>query len=464
MRTLLLLLALGCTSTADTDVDTDVDSDTDALADDTARQLQVFYDAHGGREAFPEPYVSAIEALLYAQDDIAAGDHAAARARIDAVFADRPVSDPAWRDDVTLYDLNVGDPLAYYGLRMLDKVLRVGPTETRDTLRMTAVVAPCASVRRPTLPDLTPETVELDLDAAILADDARVLHQSTALFRTWVKAITGGSEVELVVHTLEGCDTTVDYTDDGSVIFSYPDADAMVAAVPDDLAGSTDLWWVVAPSGVPGDGSGADRHFITGGMSGIGPAPLFLSDDAWFLRKPEHLGSGAYSDVERRVYQPQWFQHEFMHHLFRTWPELGLEASPHQWFDRDTWPEDFEGIYEPDYYSEAIDKRFDRVGPTLAEGLTQPDLLDPSTVPLDAFVGSYLRSPRENGWHEVEVTRQGDALRWSNADGVSWSMAVREAGLFTGRECPYGVRHVVVEGEGSRVDALWFGGEAYRRQ
>ena len=142
------------------------------------------------------------------------------------------------------------------------------------------MVAPCADVTRPTLPDLHPETVRLDLAPEILADDARRLHQVTALFRRWVHAITGGLEVELVVAELEGC-TTVDYTDDGSIIVSYPDAASMVASVPDDIADGTDFWWVVAPSGVPGDGSGYGRHFITGGMSGVGAGlPLFLSDDA----------------------------------------------------------------------------------------------------------------------------------------------------------------------------------------
>lgn len=218
---------------------------------------------------------------------------------------------------------------------MLDVTASEPDATESGTLTMTAVVAPCASVRRPTK-DGGSETVDLDIDPDILADDARVLHQSTALFRRWVQTITAGLQVELEVVELSEC-TTVDYTDDGSTIVSYPDATGMVDQVDGDIADRTDFWWVVAPSGVPGDGSGYDRHFITGGMGVYGAAlPLFLSDDAWFLRKPEHLGQGAYSDVERRVYQPQWFQHEFMHHVYRTWPEYELEVVPHQWFDRDT--------------------------------------------------------------------------------------------------------------------------------
>jgi len=42
------------------------------------------------------------------------------------------------------------------------------------------------------------------------------------------------------------------------------------------------------------------------------------------------------------AYFPQWFQHEFFHHLYRSYPDLKLEAASHQWFDRLSWPRDFE--------------------------------------------------------------------------------------------------------------------------
>lgn len=452
-------LAAGCTTPAPPR------QDPTPVAPETAAQLEAFYGSHGGRDALPAGTTSAVEALLYGQDDIAAGDFEAARARLDAIFATRPASAASWRDDVGVHGINVGDPIAYYGLRMLDHIVRTGPLPTTATLRMTAVVAPCAEVSRPTLPDLEPETVDLSIHPDILADDARVLHQSTDLFRRWVTAITRGSDVELVVHELSTC-TRVTYTDDGEVVVSYPDATAMVDAVPDEIAAGTDLWWVVAPSGVPGDGSGYGRHFITGGMGGYGiGAPLFLSDDAWFLRKPEHLGAGPYSDVERRAYQPQWFQHEFMHHLFRTWPEFELEVTGHQWFDRSTWPQDFEGIYEADYYAEAIDKRFAAASPTLADGLDVPEPPDLANVGLAAIAGSYLHEPNQNPWHEVTVTVEGDSATWSNAAGVSWSLSLRDGALFAGPDCPYGESEIFVEGDGNGgVAALWFLGGRYRRR
>ncbi|MFT4624621.1 MAG: hypothetical protein ACI8PZ_003280 [Myxococcota bacterium] len=425
--------------------------------------LSSFYAEHGGRDAFPDTAAAALEALLYGQDEVAAGDYDGARARVDAIFADMPLSTDVWRDGVGLDGTNIGDPIAYYGLRMLD-VVADGPPPSTGTLQLTAVVATCAAVTRPTLPDLAPETVDLELDPALLVDDARVLRVSTDLFRRWVTAITGGLEAELVVHVLPGC-TTVDYTDDGAIIVSYPDAQGMIDGVPDDVAEATDFWWVVAPSGVPGDGSGYDRHFITGGMGGRGAAPLFLSDDGWFLRKPEHLGSGRYHEVEQRAYQPQWFQHEFMHHLFRTWPALGLEDAPHQWFDRSTWPADFEGVWEADYYAEAIAKRFGDVTPSLADGLRGPEGVDLDVVGLSVVAGDYERSPVENEWHEVTISVQGaSAATWTNAAGVAWSLAVRDGELWTGPDCPYGEQELVVElGDDGQASVIWFGAEAYGR-
>lgn len=469
MRTCVLLLLAACSGSGTPESSGDPsgeephseggDGDDGSAPATTEEQLAEFYAQHGGRDALPPSAVRALEALLYAQDEIEAGELEAARARIDAVFDQMPLYDDAWTEGEFFDGSNIGHPVAYYGLRMLDQTLRLAGEEATGSLQMTAVVAPCADVTRPTLPDLTPETVRLDLSPEIT--EAR-LHLVTALFRRWVQAITGGLQVELVVHTLSDC-TTVDYTDDGSVIVSYPDAGGMVAAVPDAVADATDFWWVVAPSGVPGDGTGYGRHFITGGMSGVGAKPLFLSDDAWFTRKPEHLGEGAYTEAELRAYQPQWFQHEFMHHLYRTWPEFGLEETGHQWFDRTTWPDDFEGRWEPDYYAESIDKRLLAVDPSLAEVLGATYETDPSLLTAAALAGVYERQPVENTWHKVTVTGEDGALLWTNAAGASWPLVVQDGELWTTEACPYGEQSLRVEGAEGTVSALHFLGEPYRR-
>jgi hypothetical protein len=445
-------------------VDTDGTGESDQPSlPSTAELLEAFFAENGGREAFGEPGASALEALLVAEDALDSGDIDAARAQVEGVFLAWPYESDGWYGRAP-EGLNIGDPIAYYGLRMVEDIVAAGHFDTTGTIKMTAIVANCATVTRPTLPDLVPETVSLTIAPEILADDGLVLRQSTNLFRHWVRSITRGAEIELNIVEMAGC-ATVSYTDDGSTIVSYPDTDAMIAGIPTDIARETDVFWVVAPSGVPGDGTGYGRHFITGGMGGAGARPLFLSDDAWFLRKPEHLGTGAYHVIERRAYQPQWFQHEFMHHLFRTYPEFGLEESGHQWFDRETWPSDFEGRFEPDYYSEALDKRLLSAVPSLGSVLVGLDYADMSTLPLSAIGGRYQRLPVENEFHDVMVTVEGDLATWSNEAGVSWALLVRDGVLYTGPDCIYGEVAVDVELETGGLDVvgLWFGGERYSR-
>lgn len=437
-----------------------------AQVEDTDAQLQAFYQAQGGRSEFPEHYQRAIEAFLYAQDELAAGQRQAAKQRVDAVFNEMPYSADIWADGATLFDLNVGHPIAYYGLRMLDQLLALEQTSNGETITMTAVVPLCADVTRPTLPDLEPETLRRNIDDRILADNARVLRQSTDLFRRWLSAIADGANVQLNVHVVEEC-TTVGFDLAPNVIFSYPDTNSLLAGLPFETLADTDIWWIVVPSGVPGDGSDFDRFFITGGM-GVADtgAPVFLSDDAWFLRKPTHLGTGDYSEAERRLYMPQWFQHEFMHNLFRIFPEFGLEESGHQWFDRSTWPGDFEGVYEPDYYAEALQKRLLGAQPSIYQRvIDRPAMVDFSTFPLKKLTGEFERQPVENEYHQVTITIDEEGvLTWTNAAGVSWQLMVVDRELHTVPDSIYGERTVLVDLDARKnVTALIFLGENYVR-
>lgn len=324
------------------------------------------------QQSLPPSYINALETLIKAHDEVIAGDYSSARGRVNTIFAAQPFSDDVWNHGVSVKGLNAGHPVAYYGLRMLDEITKVGEVVTQNSLQITAVIASCATIERLTWPNLSPETVDVTIDPSIMNNNYHLLYETTDLFRRWVKAITRGSELKLEVHELNQC-TNVSSKREGNVVIAYPDYDQMVMDVPEDIKSKTDMWWVIAPSAVPGDGSGFNLHFISGGMGLIDDKPLLISDDAWFTRKPEHMGSGIYLQVERRSYQPQWFQHEFMHHLYSLWPELKLEASDHQWFNRSMWPDDFVGKWEPDYYAESIEKRLLNASPSLANSLDKTD-------------------------------------------------------------------------------------------
>jgi uncharacterized protein (TIGR02246 family) len=154
--------------------------------------------------------------------------------------------------------------------------------------------------------------------------------------------------------------------------------------VTSDIRASTDWWWIIYPSHFPDqEPDFAGQELITGGMS-VGPdgrSPAFVIDDLWLVRVPPHLGKGEYTQAERRAFLPQWLQHEFFHHLYRTYPDLKLESQSHQWFNRNLWPADFDGVFEADYYAESIGKRLRGASPPLHIALRyappQKDLLAP---------------------------------------------------------------------------------------
>lgn len=431
--------------------------------------LNSFYTTYGGISSFTPNQILAIESLILAQEEIEAGQMKSANKRIESVFTTLPTSSSDWIDISSNSHcqgcpINVGLPSAYYGLRMLDQITELGLPENSETLTMTAVVAPCAEVTRPTLPNLNPETVNLNIAPEILDNDAERLKMATSLFRIWVQSITAGSKTNLVVHTLDEC-TTVDYSDDGSTIFTYPASQSMIDAVPSEIADETDFWWVIAPSGVPGDGSGYNRHFISGGMGGFGTVlPVFISDDAWFTRKPEHLGKGEYHEIEVMAYHPQWFQHEFMHHVYRVWNEFGLEDEGHQWFNRSTWPSDFVGSWEPDYYAESITKRLLDATPSLAAGLQAVEQINFELTDPAVLVGSFERRPIQNGWHDVEIILENESLIWQNAASVSWSLEIIDGELWTGSDCPYGVQRLTINADmNGELSSILFLGEPYEK-
>ncbi len=454
-------LIISCQKASFDDVSTNNDNNV------TNELLKSFIDENGGQSSFSSNQLSALETLLLTQDDIEAGRLEQAQEKIENIFTQIPFSDSNWvnissNSHCSGCSFNFGSPTAYYGLRMLEQIVALGNPYSSESLTMTAVIAPCAEVNRPTLPNYTPETVNLNIAPEITENNGRLLQVSTALFRKWVQAITGGVKVNLRVHILNQC-TTVNYTDNGNTIVSYPDAQSMIDAVPNDIAEDTDFWWVIAPSGVPGDGSGYNRHFITGGMSSYGAGlPLFLSDDAWFIRKPEHMGVGTYHEVEIRAYQPQWFQHEFMHHLYRKWYEFGLEDTSHQWFDRSTWPSDFIGKWEPDYYIESINKRLLNASPSLAEGLRASDQVDFEITDTSIIVGEYERQPVQNQWHEVEIVLINNLLHWQNNAGANWTLSIIDGELWTGADCPYGEKKLpVLLDSNQEIKSIYFNGEPY---
>jgi hypothetical protein len=263
------------------------------------------------------------------------------------------------------------------------------------------------------------------------SDADAIVEQSTWLFREFVHAMTAGRlTVHIRIVLLTDLEVPVEIIA-GPMNFATlaGDADRRIwRAVPENVRAATDWWWVIYPSHFPEQYKElAELEYVTGGM-GVGPdgqASSFLIDDLWLLRKPSpYVGRTPYTEAERRAYLPQWFQHEFFHHLFREYPEFQLEAKDHQWFDRKTWPADFEGLMEPDYYIEALHKRLQIATPPLYSKLryAPPPRGIWDKITTAKLVGLYRRTPMENPWHEGNIEQDPSGLQWRNSANWKWGL------------------------------------------
>lgn len=417
----------------------------------------------------PALYREALDTFLTAEAAYRRKDYAGAKAALDALWSPHPPGSDEWavayREASNVGrspGINIGSPPAYYALRMLTECVRWRlsadtPARPLATATLTVVLVGRSRGKQPTKwADLEQgQDVEAahSLAPALLANNHRVLKDSLWLFCEYVRAVSDGRlDVRTRFLHLPNLEVPVAVTLSNGMRFAGLAGDAwgrIWSTIPPDVRSATDWWWIIYPSCVPEQYPDFARtEFITGGM-GTGPdgmSPCFIIDDRWMTRKPPHLGIGPYTDIERRTYLPQWLQHEFMHHIFRIYPQFRLEERGHQWFDRRTWPSDFEGRIEPDYYAEAMTKRIrPRADPPLHVALRYapaPARLC-RAIKLEDLIGEYRQEPVQNDWHIGALSRETvegqPMLRWTNKAGATWILKpdLAKGLLRTGPDCPY---------------------------
>ncbi|NLI00369.1 MAG: hypothetical protein GX446_12865 [Chthonomonadales bacterium] len=421
-----------------------------------------------GFESPPALYREALDTFLQAEAAYRRKDYVGAERALQNLWSRHPPGTDEWAaayrqawEIGRSHGINIGCPPAYYALRMLTECVRWRRSPDSHTKPLAAatltvvLVGKSSGVQPTTSDDLTQgrgKQASHVLEAGLLAENHRVLRDSLWLFCEYMRAASDGRlDVRVRFLHLPELEVPVAVTISNGRRFAGLSGDAwgrIWSAVPSRTRAESDWWWVIYPSCIPEQYPDFERtEFITGGMGTghDGLSPCFIIDDRWMTRKPPHLGLGPYTDIERHTYLPQWLQHEFMHHLFRTYPQLGLEARDHQWFDRKTWPGDFEGRIEPDYYAEALTKRLKDADPPLHVALryAPPPARLFKGVKLEDLVGSYRHEPVENDWHigtlKLETVDGKPGLRWTNKAGATWTLTpdLAKGILRTGPDCPY---------------------------
>jgi hypothetical protein len=458
-----------------------------AQVDCEATTLEEFFDCYGGTTAFSDHSVAAVTAFIQAEDAIKAGDYASAKRFVEAVFETYPKGNSIWwsvTGDVE--GANIGSPHAYYGLRMIEDIVDHHLNNPQDVeakkAKMKIVLVGCSEGIQPTnFTELAAgggPFVENSLEPKLVADDYRIVKQSFEFMSRYVTAITGG-ELEIEVEIVELPDVCLDVNvSTESPLVASGSIQPVWEAFSDEVKDDTDWWWILYPSHVPDFSAFDNSAFITGGM-GLSQrgGPTFIIDDKWLSRKPPHIGTGNYSDIERRIYLPQWLQHEFFHHLYRAYPELELEVSGHDWFNRSFWPADFEGQFETDYYAETLHKRLQTDCVPLAVKLItragDQEIQQIGKLSIDELLGAYSLNNVQNDWHKGRILKQGSRYFWRNDASVQWEVTPNfaEGRLETGSDCPYPGQDFFLElfrtAEGDYVPgalALKFGGDLYQKR
>ncbi len=277
-----------------------------------------------GLQNFSLHYIEALQALLAAREQYWAQDYNAAQATLTALWSRYPVGARSWeRLPSQPFGINLGSPPCYYALRMLSdmtqwRVNNPNQPPAPRTARLTVlVVGATHGIEPQNLTDLMQGTgvpVVHALDTRVEQNGYRAVHRSLRLFKEYALAMTQGRlDVETHILPLPNVDLPVYAEASGGYNYAgLVDASQVFASVPPAEIEATDWWWILYPSHVPEQVPAfQSTEFITGGM-GVGAesfSPFFIIDDRWIVRKPPHLGSGEYSNIERSVYLPQWLQH-----------------------------------------------------------------------------------------------------------------------------------------------------------
>jgi hypothetical protein len=275
--------------------------------------------------------------------------------------------------------MNFGSPVGTYGLLMLRKIfefyhLKNNSNSSQNSVEynLTTVLVGKShgkypdSVENINNPSAYGEMVYHTLIPDLISDDYKILRDCLFIFSHYIHAISEGVlNVKLNFVYLESVDVLCEFKIEDNTYLSVmnnnnEEGEVQIQKnISSELKSKTNLWMHIYPD---------HRHwespifmkerFVTGGCA-CSEKPILILDDHSLIMKCNDLGSGYYSNEERRIYIPQWLKHEYYHYLFNVaFKEYELEQKGHDWFDRQFWPKDFEGDTEPVFYDQALRKRF----------------------------------------------------------------------------------------------------------
>lgn len=418
-----------------------------------------------GAGNFSNLYRQSVDTLFTAYPAYQRGEYSVASKILDAFWRLHPAGTKEWESAngegeraVRTLGVEYGDPPCYAALRMLTECvawrLKAPPARaSAPPIHFTVVLIGHSHGIQPTtveeLHEQRGSLVRNTLDPRFQAP-AAIIDDCFGLLFEYIRAVTDGRlTVETRIVQLPDLDVPM-------LVFDSPGQptaelvpgamDLVWDAVKEDVKASTDWWYMLYPSHRPEQYPGfAQTDFSNGGgigASGRYTEPVQIGDERVLVTKPPKYLGKTVSSEERFAFFSQVMQHEFFHELYWLYPQFRLEQTSHQWFNRTSWPSDFEGFLEADYYSESLNKRLLPQGkPPLWEKLRFALPVGVvGKITAAALMGAYRREPVTNGWHEGSIaTDASSELRWTNHAGKSWRLELTpdKLRLLTGPDNPY---------------------------
>lgn len=446
-----------------------------------ATTVDEFLTCYGGADAFSPSYISALRAVIGAEDDIRSGNFAEARTKLNGVWASLPIGGCDWNPLLNFNKgpkINTGQPPMYAAMRMLDDIVTMettvssSPVVPKEVVLRVLLVERSSGLEYNTVADLStgggPGRVTADLDPRISENDYAIVRQSLDLFARYIKVVSQGYlSLDIQFYPIAASDLNLEmaitHTEGNNYkIRPINNAYQPIWDATNEIKDQTDWWYMIYPSLNLEDDpnptvtkAGFDNlRFVSGGVTQDADGrPFIFSDDRFLIRKPADMGYGIYSDIERRVYMPQFFQHEFFHHLFGLYPgeTPDLEPTSHDWTKPGaefSWPTSFnEGEncttapspvryprLEADYFHEALFNTLHQRTPSLAATLRHqtPGPTEFNNLAMTQLVGSYTQQTTTAGNNPLTVdlylATATDKYMWKytnpNAEGYNTEFEV----------------------------------------
>ncbi|MEI6713213.1 MAG: hypothetical protein WCO60_05640 [Verrucomicrobiota bacterium] len=294
----------------------------------------------------------------------------------------------------------------------------------------------------------TGKRVSTTIDPDLLANDSAYIHELTWLTREYYRAVTEGT-ISLRLSVLHLKDLEFEVHHQTAPPQQSKDLGKLSSAIPLEIPRQTDWYWLMYPEiDPPKDATNCYSLAMYGRIGGAAGGmtsmpgtnrPMFISPDHSLIRRTPHKDHPATTLFSQQIYIPYWLQHEFFHDHFGRNTHLELEVTSHQWFKRETWPADFVGRFEPDYYDEAMFKRLQTQAKLSLAGyfihriVRLKQQLTPENV-----VGRYSQANPQNSWGTGEIKIVKGKLQWVNDTGKSWGLTLKTDGILEAdRSNPY---------------------------